>query len=223
MKKVMLMLVAVCALSMSTAVYAQEQCPDAKRMDRKELKERHVMKMKKELNLSDEQMAQMKAANEEFDAAVKANRENMKSAKEKHDAAIDKVLTPDQKVKFDEMKKKHHGKKEFRAKARPISRDGKCKEMKCDGKHKMDCKKDCTQMKDCKKNCDKKNDCPKMKGECKDCNTCDKAEKCDKAQKCDKSQKCDKAQACHKTDKCDKAEKCDKTQKCDKKNECTKK
>ena len=72
MKKVLAMLVAVCAMSMSTVVYAQEQCPDAKRMDKKELKERHVMKMKKELNLSDEQMAQMKAANEEFDAAVKA-------------------------------------------------------------------------------------------------------------------------------------------------------
>ena len=102
-------------------------------------------------------------------------------------------------------------KKEFRHQTRPISRDGKCKELKCDGKAMKDCKKDCTEMKDCKKNCDKKNDCPKMKGECKDCKSCDKAEKCDKAQ------------ACHKNGKCDKAEKCDQAQKCDKKAECTKK
>ena len=60
-----------------------------------------------------------------------------------------------QKLKMDEMKKNHHGKKEFRHQARPISRDGKCKELKCDGKAMKDCKKDCTEMKDCKKNCDK--------------------------------------------------------------------
>ena len=42
MKKVMLMLVAVCAMSMSTVVCAQEQGLEPRRMDRKELKERQV-------------------------------------------------------------------------------------------------------------------------------------------------------------------------------------
>ena len=206
MKKVFVMLMAVCAMSMSSVVYAQEQYPEAKRLERKEMKERQISMMKQELNLSDEQLEQIKAAKEELDASRQGNRESMKAAHEKYRNTIDKVLTPDQKVKFDAMKKNHHGKKEFRPQGRPISRDGACKEMKCDHKHMKDCQKDC------QKECDKKQDCAKMKGECKDCDSCDK-----------QKGECDKAKACDKTQKCNKAEKCDKAQKCDKKNECTKK
>ena len=76
MKKVMLMLVAVCAMSMSTVVSAQEQKLEAKRLDRKEMKERQVSMMKQELNLSDEQLMQIKAAKEELDASRQGSREN---------------------------------------------------------------------------------------------------------------------------------------------------
>ena len=72
MKKVLVMMVAVCAMSMSTAVYAQEQCPEPKRMTRQEMKEHHDAMIKKELNLSDEQMVKFKAANEELEAVSKS-------------------------------------------------------------------------------------------------------------------------------------------------------
>lgn len=202
MKKVFVMLMAVCAMSMSTVVSAQEQKLEAKRLDRKEMKERQVSMMKQELNLSDEQLMQIKAAKEELDASRQGSRENMKTAHDKYRATVDKVLTPEQKVKFEEMKKNHHGKKEFRAQAREIKKGahkrmkcdsvcgkhhkghgqkGECPgEMKCDSKHKKDCKGECPQVKDC----DKKQDC---KGDCKDGKACEK-----KNRECAKSKDCNK-------------------------------
>ena len=242
MKKVLAMMVAVCAMSMTTVVYAQEQCPDMKKGDCKEMRARHDAMMKKELNLSDEQMAQMRAANEELEAAMKANHENMKSAKSKHDVAIEKVLTPEQKAKYDEMKKNHPGKKEFRRNGRPMHREGarmdgkECRrpDLKCDsmpGKHHRkghkhhgqcptDLKCDSMPLRSTHgvcpemKGCDKKQDCPKMKGECSKEKACDK-----KCADCPKMKgECQKGKACEKQNG-----ECAKAQNCDKKKECSKK
>ena len=130
-------------------------------------------------------------------------------------------------VKFEEMTKKHPGKKEFRPEGRPMPREGarmegkECRrpDFKCDSipgkhhrrgpKHPGQCppefKGDSLPMGPwhghCPemKGCDKKQDCPMMKGECKKGEGCDKkCDDCPKMKDCDKKQNCDKKQDCKK-------------------------
>lgn len=179
MKKVLAMMLAVCALSMSTVVYAQEQCTATKPVAQKEMSERRGAMLKKELNLSDEQVMQIKAIDAEFEASKQASREDMKAMRAKRKAAIENVLTPEQKVKFDEMQKKHMAKRELRRQDGKKLRDGVCAEndgcrkphMKCDslrGKHHrghmhkcQNGEMQCDKKADCKKDCDKKKECSK--------------------------------------------------------------
>ena len=201
MKKVLAMMLAVCAMSVSGTVYAQNVEAIDKPIEKKDMKERRVEIMKNELNLSEEQLVKMKAADEKLEAARENNRQDMKQAAETHRMELKEILTPEQQVKFEEMKKNHPGKKEFRHQGPKKMHAGKegCgkAEMKCDslrGKHHkghmhkghrhgdMKCDKaqgECQKMKDC----DKKQDCPQMKGECQ-------KGKCDKPQgECPKEKK----------------------------------
>ena len=252
MKKVLAMMLAVCALSMSTVVYAQEQCTATKPVAQKEMSERRGAILKKELNLSDEQVMQIKAIDAEFEASKQASREDMKAMRAKRKAAIENVLTPEQKVKFDEMQKKHMAKRELRRQDGKKLRDGVCAEkdgcrkphMKCDslrGKHhrghmhkcqngEMQCDKKADCKRDCQKACDKMKDCKKdcdKKADCKkDCQKGDCQKACDKMKDCKKDcdKKADCKKDCQKGD-CQKA--CDKMKDCkkdcDKKKECSKK
>lgn len=227
MKKVFVMMLAVCAMSMSATVYAQEAT--TAQQEQKEAVNRRAAVMKKELNLSDEQVMQIKAADEKFELKRKNSRKEIKAAAEERDAEIKQVLTPEQQVKLEDMKKNHGDKKGFRPHQGKLKhREGMCAEkagckkhdMKCDslrGKHHrghmnkghrhgdMKCDKaqgECQKMKDC----DKKQDCPKMKGECQK-GKCDKANgECPKMKDCDQKQACNQANGECQKGKCDKAQ-----------------
>lgn len=69
----------------------------------------HVQKLKQELNLTDAQVAQLKALHEQKVADHKQNmskgtKEDRAKNKQENEAALQKILTPDQYKKFQDMK-----------------------------------------------------------------------------------------------------------------------
>ena len=215
MKKVFVMMLAVCAMSMSATVYAQEAT--TAQQEQKEADSRRVAVMKKELNLSDEQVMQIKAADEKFELKRKNSRKEIKAAAEERDAEIKQVLTPEQQVKLEDMKKNHGDKKGFGPHQGKLKhREGMCAEkagckrhdMKCDslrGKHHRGHMNKGHRHGDMK--CDMHNGkCPQMKGECQK-GKCDKAQgECPKMKDCDKKQACNQANGECQKGKCDKAQ-----------------
>ena len=126
MKK--LLSISLAAILFTTAAFAQterptEAKPATEKQDKQD-KKKDKLKMAKELGLTKEQMAQMKENKVAMKAkkeALKANdqitvkemREKKAALKKEQEENMTKILTPEQKVKFDEMKmnkKKGHGK-----------------------------------------------------------------------------------------------------------------
>lgn len=143
MKKVLVSALVVCAMSMSSVVFAQENKPTERRIEQKK---EFVCKMAKELNLSDEQVEQMKESNEK-----------MRAARQQHQEEMDRILTPEQKEKMKELRKQNIDKSKMRRHHR----------------HNSDSMKPCPQMKgrcvEKKGNCSKmQGDCPQMKARCAD-------------------------------------------------------
>ncbi len=94
-------------LALSTASFAQKQ----ERGDG----EKHVQKLKTELQLSDEQTAKVQAAMQKRGAQMEAikeggkkgkkeNRDKMKTAMDECDAEMKTILTPEQYAKFDGLR-----------------------------------------------------------------------------------------------------------------------
>ena len=122
MKK--LLSISLAALLFTTATHAQtERTTEAKPAIEKQDNKKDKLKMAKELGLSKEQMAQMKENHKTMKAkkeALKANdgitvkdmREKKAALKKEQEESMTKILTPEQKIKFDGMKKnkKGHGK-----------------------------------------------------------------------------------------------------------------
>lgn len=188
MKKFFVSALVVCAMSMSVAVNAQECKTECAKPEKKECVMDKGEKMAKELKLTEDQKLRIKGINEEFEAAKKSSREDMKQAREKRQAAMNEVLTPEQQAKMKEMRQMH--KKEMRQ-GQPMMRKGHHRHVKCDSvngectKHHAckEAKGECGKMKDCTKKGDcKKGDCKATegcakKGECKKNDTCPKVEK----------------------------------------------
>ena len=123
MKK--LLSISLAALLFTATTFAQTERPtEAKPATEKQDKKKDKLKMAKELGLTKEQMAKMKENKVAMKAkkeALKANdqitvkemREKKAALKKEQEENMTKILTPEQKVKFDEMKmnkKKGHGK-----------------------------------------------------------------------------------------------------------------
>lgn len=160
MKKVILSALVVCAMSMSSVAFAQEcKKEDCKQQDKKEMIQKRQDKMAQELNLTEEQKQQMKASKEAMRNAVDA-------ARQKHQADMDKILTPEQKAKMKEMRKQAPEKREMRRHR---------------GIHKMgaDSMRPCPEMKD--RCIERKGQCPEMRGKCvQKPDTCCVKKVCDK-------------------------------------------
>lgn len=90
---------------MGTRSECVEQCDSTMRGDRRS------ERMIQELGLSEEQVAQMNAANEEFMSTQKQTRETMREAREKRDAVMKSILTPEQYEKYTQMRSHRHGEK----------------------------------------------------------------------------------------------------------------
>ena len=73
-------------------------------------KAEHLQKLKQELNLSDAQVAQLKALHEqkatERKSEMSAKREDRAQKMKQNDAEMQKILTPEQYKKFQEMRAK---------------------------------------------------------------------------------------------------------------------
>ena len=123
MKK--LLSISLAALLFTATTFAQTERPtEAKPATEKQDKKKDKLKMAKELGLTKEQMAKMKENKVAMKAkkeALKANdqitvkemREKKAALKKEQEENMTKILTPEQKVKFEEMKKnkkKGHGK-----------------------------------------------------------------------------------------------------------------
>ena len=98
------------------SVMAQEKTQEAKKHHGEQFS-----KMSEELNLSQEQKDQMKSINDEFrnqmqdlrkneNITVKEQKNRREELFKNHRERIQSILTADQKVKFEKMKKEHHGK-----------------------------------------------------------------------------------------------------------------
>jgi periplasmic protein CpxP/Spy len=119
MKKLLVLsLAAIFATTIATA--QTERTTEAKPTQERHNRKGDKMKMAKELNLSKEQMAQMKENHKAMKAkhdALKANdqitvkemKERKAALKAEQDANMDKVLTAEQKTKFAEIKKERKG------------------------------------------------------------------------------------------------------------------
>lgn len=104
MKKVLVSALVVCALSMSSVAFAQENKePDRQFHEKKEM----VKKKAQELNLTEEQMEQIKASKDEM-------REANKAARQKHQENMDQILTPEQKEKMKETRERNIEKRKMR-------------------------------------------------------------------------------------------------------------
>lgn len=172
MKRVVLILATV--ILTASFAFAQDNCKNASKDGKCPVCEK-VEKMKKDLNLNDQQAKEVKALFQKKHEAMKAKMEAAKKNGQKMDeeamkaemqkektateASMKKILTPEQFAKFQQMAKQcgKDGKKECK---------GDCKEAKkgCKG----DCKKEA--VKECKGDC--KGDCKKeAKKECDKCKT----------------------------------------------------
>lgn len=134
MKRTIVSVALVLALTMSAFAGNQDK------KQRREKCEFPCEQMVKELNLSEKQVSQLKEANEQFAAEMKAlrekkqesqksSRESMKAARERRDSTMKSVLTKDQYIQYLEQKierleRRPHGRLDRNA--RPIRRfDGK--------------------------------------------------------------------------------------------------
>jgi periplasmic protein CpxP/Spy len=125
MKKLLVLSLAACMFTLASK--AQTERP----MEAKPATERHKGrhekgKMMKELNLSKEQQAQLKANHKEMKAkrdalkeqdniTVKEMREKKAALKAEQEGKMATILTPEQKAKFDEMKKQKKAEKKYRS------------------------------------------------------------------------------------------------------------
>ncbi|WP_272960782.1 Spy/CpxP family protein refolding chaperone [Barnesiella viscericola] len=109
MKRTIVSVALVLALTMSAFAGNQDK------KQRREKCEFPCEQMVKELNLSEKQVSQLKEANEQFAAEMKAlrekkeafqksNQEAMKAARERRDATMKSVLTKDQYIQYLEQK-----------------------------------------------------------------------------------------------------------------------
>lgn len=115
MKKVFMSALVICAMSMSSVAFAQEcKKDDCTQQDKAEFMQKRCTKMVQELNLTDEQIEQIKASKEEMNKEKKGARQSVDAARKKHQENIDKILTPEQKAKMQEMRKQRPDKKEMR-------------------------------------------------------------------------------------------------------------
>jgi Spy/CpxP family protein refolding chaperone len=115
MKKLLVLSLAACMFTFATT--AQTERPTEKKERTERHKGKHEKgKMMKELNLTKEQQAQLKANHKEMkekrkalkaqdNITVKEMRERKAALKAEQDAKMATILTPEQKAKFDEMKK----------------------------------------------------------------------------------------------------------------------
>lgn len=80
------------------------------KVDHSQKKAEHLQKLKQELNLSDTQVAQLKALHEQKETERKsemsAKREDRAQKMKQNDAEMQKILTPEQYKKFQEMRAK---------------------------------------------------------------------------------------------------------------------
>lgn len=109
MKRTIVSVALVLALTMSAFAGNQDK------KQRREKCEFPCEQMVKELNLSEKQVSQLKEANEQFAAEMKAlrekkqesqksSRESMKAARERRDSTMKSVLTKDQYIQYLEQK-----------------------------------------------------------------------------------------------------------------------
>ena len=82
----------------------------ASKVDHSQKKAEHLQKLKQELNLSDTQVAQLKALHDkkatERKSEMSAKREDRAQKMKQNDAEMQKILTPEQYKKFQEMRAK---------------------------------------------------------------------------------------------------------------------
>ena len=113
MKKILVSAFMACAIMMAPTAFAQQT---AKKECGKCPQENRYEKMSKELNLTEAQMTEIKAADAKFATSSKESREAMKAANEERDAAYKKILTTEQYAKMKEMqpsRSSHKGKPEM--------------------------------------------------------------------------------------------------------------
>lgn len=114
MKRICVSALLVCALTMPVAVSAQQvEKRDCPKREKKECVTPRC-DMAKELNLTPEQQEKMKASREEFTKTRTASKEAVKAAREKHQAEMKEILTPEQQAKMKEMRPAKRGNKEMR-------------------------------------------------------------------------------------------------------------
>lgn len=131
MKNVLVSALMTCAIVMVPATFAQET---AKKECGKCPQEGRYEKLAKELNLTETQMTEIKAADAKFMTSAKGSREAMKSADEERDAAYKKILTSEQYAKMKEMqpRKDHKGKPgKMRDGAKPCCPDSSAVNKEC--------------------------------------------------------------------------------------------
>ena len=144
MKKIVLVL----TLALLGSVVTNAQPPRRPDMDPKQMIEKRVERLDKELTLTETQKAEItKIYTEEMEAmhkdmsakrdhgsapdeaTMKAQQEKMQARHQATESKIESLLTPDQAAKFAEMKK-HEGKRGERRDARPDGRRGHGKDRK---------------------------------------------------------------------------------------------
>jgi|TARA_R110002050_G_scaffold17653_7_gene52105 Spy/CpxP family protein refolding chaperone len=105
MKKVIM----ICALVVATVVHVQAQRQGDREINPEKMAERMTQRMDEKLDLTEEQEKQINAlfleqANSRKESQ-KANREEMKAAREAHQKKLEAILTPEQKEKWEAEQK----------------------------------------------------------------------------------------------------------------------
>jgi periplasmic protein CpxP/Spy len=125
MKKLLVLSLAACMFTLAST--AQTERPTETKPATERHKGRHEKgKMMKELNLSKDQQAQLKASHKEMKAkrealkaqdniTVKEMKEKKAALKAEQESKMATILTPEQKAKFDEMKKQKKTEKKSRS------------------------------------------------------------------------------------------------------------
>jgi Spy/CpxP family protein refolding chaperone len=125
MKKLLVLSLAACMFTLATSAQTERQTETKPRAERHKGNHEKA-KMMKDLNLSKEQQAQMKANHKEMktkrdalkaqdNITVKEMRERKAALKAEQDGKMAAMLTPEQKVKMDEMKKQKKAEKKPRS------------------------------------------------------------------------------------------------------------
>jgi Spy/CpxP family protein refolding chaperone len=125
MKKLLVLSLAACMFTLATTAQTERPTEVKERTERHKGKHDKA-KMMKELNLSKEQQAQMKANHKEMKAkhaalkaqdniTVKEMKEKKKALRAEQESKMATILTPEQKVKMQEMKKHNKAGKKSRS------------------------------------------------------------------------------------------------------------